>query len=138
MTSDWPAPCVWPARRAHEAQYFHRPRAGVPAFLSPANAAPAARPESGRRLANYYKLSDWLTIDADLAFAQARFKDNAAEGRRIPGAVEGVASLAVALDNLGPWSGALRLRYFGPRPLSEDNTVRSKATTLLNWAQVAP
>ena len=51
---------------------------------------------------------------------------------RSPGAVEGVASLAVALDNLGPWSGALQFRYFGPRPLLEDNTVRSKATSLLN------
>ena len=103
-------------------------------FVGDAGTTEAGRPSRrvGFELANYFKLSDWLTIDADLAFAQARFKDNAPEGRRIPGAVEGVASLAVALDNLGPWSGALQLRYFGPRPLSEDNTVRSKATTLLN------
>ena len=103
-------------------------------FVGDAGTTEAGRPSRrvGFELANYYKLGDWLTIDADLAFAQARFKDNAPEGRRIPGAVEGVASLAVALDNLGPWSGALQLRYFGPRPLSEDNTVRSKATTLLN------
>ena len=103
-------------------------------FVGDAGTTEAGRPSRrvGFELANYFKLSDWLTIDADLAFAQARFKDNAPEGRRIPGAVEGVASLAVALDNLGPWFGALQLRYFGPRPLSEDNAVRSKATTLLN------
>jgi outer membrane receptor protein involved in Fe transport len=29
--------------------------------------------------------------------------------------------------------GSLRLRYFGPRALVEDNTVRSEATSLLNF-----
>ena len=53
-------------------------------------------------------------------------------GKRIPGAVEGVASLAAAVDNLGPWYGAMQLRYFGPRPLLEDNSVRSNSTTTLN------
>jgi len=32
----------------------------------------------------------------------------------------------------GKWSGGLRLRYFGPRPLIEDNSVRSKSSTLAN------
>ena len=73
-----------------------------------------------------------MTNSIDVAFAQARFRDSAPEGRRIPGAVEGVASLAIALDNLGPWFGALQLRYFGPRPLVEDNSVRSKATASAN------
>jgi outer membrane receptor protein involved in Fe transport len=46
--------------------------------------------------------------------------------------VEGVAQLALTLDKLGPWSGALRLRYFGPRPLVEDNSVRSRASAIVN------
>ena len=29
-------------------------------------------------------------------------------------------------------SGSARLRYFGPRPLIEDNSVRSHATTTVN------
>ncbi len=29
----------------------------------------------------------------------------------------------------GPWFGQFQFRYFGPRPLIEDNTHRSKATT---------
>ena len=103
-------------------------------FVGDAGTTEAGRPSKrvGFEIANYYKLDDWLTIDADLAFAQARFRDSAPEGQRIPGAVEGVASLAIALDNLGPWFGALQLRYFGPRPLTEDNTVRSKGSALLN------
>ena len=36
------------------------------------------------------------------------------------------------MDNLGPWFGALQFRYFGPRPLVEDNSVRSASTTTLN------
>ncbi len=103
-------------------------------FVGDAGTTEAGRPSQrvGFELANYYQFNDWLTIDADIAFARARFRDAAAEGRRIPGAVEGVASLAAAVDKLGPWLGALQLRYFGPRPLKEDNSVRSKATSTLN------
>ena len=103
-------------------------------FVGDAGTTEAGRPSkrTGFELANFYKVNDWLTIDVDIAFAKARFRDSALKGRRIPGAVEGVASLAVALDNLGPWFGALQLRYFGPRPLIEDNSVRSKSTALAN------
>ena len=30
------------------------------------------------------------------------------------------------------WSGSLRYRFFGPRPLIEDNTVRSRASHLVS------
>ena len=86
----------------------------------------------GFEFSNYYKPVSWLTIDADVSFAQARFRSNDPAGNRIPGAVEGVASLALAVDSLGPYFGALQLRYFGPRPLVEDNSVRSKSTATLN------
>ena len=103
-------------------------------FVGDAGTTEASRPSRrvGFELANYYKLSNWLTVDADVAFARARFRDADPVGNRIPGAVEGVASLAVAVDNLGPWFGAAQLRYFGPRPLIEDNSTRSKSTTSLN------
>ncbi|MGL4233533.1 MAG: TonB-dependent receptor [Casimicrobium sp.] len=103
-------------------------------FIGDAGTTEASRPSRrvGFELANYYKLRDWLTVDADVAFARARFRDDDPAGNRIPGAVEGVASLAVAIDNIGPWFGAAQIRYFGPRPLIEDNRVRSKSTTSLN------
>ncbi len=103
-------------------------------FVGDAGTTEAGRASrrTGFELANYYKLQDWLTVDADIAFAQARVRDDAPVGRRIPGAVEGVASLAVAVDNLGPWFGAVQVRYFGPRPLIEDNSVRSKASSTIN------
>lgn len=86
----------------------------------------------GFEFSNYYKPFHWLTVDADIAYARARFRDYDPVGQHIPGAVEGVASVALAVDDLGPYFGALQLRYFGPRPLIEDDTVRSKATTTLN------
>ena len=103
-------------------------------FVGDAGSTEASRPTRrvGFELANYYRLSNWLTVDADVAFARARFRDADSLGNRVPGAVEGVASLAVAVDNLGPWFGAAQLRYFGPRPLIEDNSTRSKSTTSLN------
>ena len=105
-------------------------------FAGDAGTTQPGRPSrrAGVELANYYKLSDWLTVDADVAFARARINDNDPDGigLRIPGAVEGVASLALAVDNLGPWFGAVQYRYFGPRPLIEDNSVRSASTATLN------
>jgi hypothetical protein len=102
-------------------------------FSGDAGATEASRPSRrvGFELSNYYKPLDWLTVDADLAFARARFKDADPAGNRIPGAIEGVASLALAVDK-GPYFGALQLRYFGPRPLIEDNSVRSRSTATLN------
>ncbi len=103
-------------------------------FVGDAGTTEAGRPSrrDGFELANFYTLNDWLTVDADLAFARAAFREHDPVGQRIPGAVEGVASLALAVDNLGPWFGALQFRYFGPRPLLEDNSVRSNATSTLN------
>ena len=58
--------------------------------------------------------------------------DPGVTGLTIPGAVEGVASFALAVDNVGPYFGALQWRYFGPRPLIEDNSVRSQSTATFN------
>ena len=103
-------------------------------FQGDAGTTQAGRPSRrvGFEVSNYYKPTRWLTIDADLAFARARFRDFDPVGQRIPGAVEGVASLALAVDNVGPYYGAVQLRYFGPRPLVEDNSVRSRSTATLN------
>jgi hypothetical protein len=95
--------------------------------------------DSGRRsrrtgfeFNNYFKANRWLTIDADYALARARFLDTSAEGNYIPGAVEGVASVAAIVDDGGTYSGSLQLRHFGPRPLTGDNSMRSNGTTTLN------
>jgi outer membrane receptor protein involved in Fe transport len=70
----------------------------------------------------------WLLLDADLAWTHARF-DN---GQRIPNSVDRVASLAVSVRELGPWSASLQWRYLGAGPLVEDNSVRSVASLTTN------
>ncbi len=74
----------------------------------------------------------WLIVDADLAWSHARFEDDDPAGNRIPGAVENVASVGVAIDHPSGWFGGARFRHFGPAPLIEDNSVRSQPTTLVN------
>lgn len=103
-------------------------------FVGDAGTTEAGRPSrrTGFEISNYYRANQWLTIDADVAYAKARFRSFDPAGDRIPGSVEGVASIALAIDDLGPWFGALQLRYFGPRPLIEDNSVRSRSTATLN------
>jgi len=103
-------------------------------FAGDAGTTEAGRPSRriGVEFSNYYKVNKWLSIDVDAAYAHARSRDNAPEGNYIEGAVEGVGQLAFTVDKVGPWSGALRLRYFGPRPLIEDDSVRSHASLTLN------
>ncbi|NYE59522.1 hypothetical protein FHW58_000674 [Duganella sp. 1224] len=86
----------------------------------------------GVEFSNYYKPLKWLSVDLDLAYARARSRGDVAEGSYIPGAIEGTGQLAVTVDDGGPYSGSLKLRYFGPRPLIEDNSVRSSASMTLN------
>ena len=103
-------------------------------FVGDAGTTEASRPSRryGVEWTNLYVPTDWLAIDADLAWSHARFRDKAPAGRHIPGAVAATANLGLTVDRLGPVFGALRLRYFGPRPLVEDNSVRSKASALTN------
>jgi len=103
-------------------------------FVGDAGTTEAGRPSRryGLEFANYYSPTDWLTFDADIAISHTRFRDNAPEGRYIPGSIESVAAAGVTVSNWHGFFGSVRVRYFGPRPLTEDDSVRSGSTTLLN------
>jgi len=83
---------------------------------------------------NHYRATPWLLLDADIAVSRAEFDslqgDAPNDGRYVPGSVETVVSLGAVISDRGPWSGQFQLRYFGPRPLIEDNSQRSDGTTL--------
>ena len=89
----------------------------------------------GVEFANYYTPVPWFTIDADYAWSHARFTDYEPGGDFVPEALETTFDGGVAVHDLSgvlrPWFGGLRLRYFGPRPLTQDDSVRSKATSLV-------
>jgi outer membrane receptor protein involved in Fe transport len=101
---------------------------------------------------NNYQPAPWLAVDADLALSHARFlgfdSDQAAlfaslagfpqaqignaPGNFIPNAPWIVASAGVTLGDKTGWFGALRWRYLGPTPLTEDNAFRSPPVSLVN------
>ena len=86
----------------------------------------------GAELALFARPSDFLVLDVDLTWSQARFTETGPAGDYIPGAVECVGSIGLTLDHPSGWFGGARLRYLGSGPLIEDNSVRSDPTTLLN------
>lgn len=77
----------------------------------------------------------WLAVDAVYATNHARFVDAPGQDR-IPNALEAAGSLGITATSSDGWEGALRLRYVGPRPLVEDNSVRGPATTVVNLRAV--
>jgi len=79
---------------------------------------------------NHYIALPWLLFDLDLALSRSRYTQDDPVGNSIPGSIEKVASFGVSVLDRGPWFGHFQLRYFGPRPLIEDNSVRSQSTTL--------
>ncbi|HEX6100081.1 MAG TPA: TonB-dependent receptor [Thermoanaerobaculia bacterium] len=103
-------------------------------FVGDAGTTEASRPSrrAGIEVATHYNVRDWLALDVDYAYSRARFRDDDVAGDRIPGAVEGVASAGLSVIDVRGLSGELRYRYFGPRPLIEDDSVRSKASSLVS------
>jgi outer membrane receptor protein involved in Fe transport len=103
-------------------------------FVGDAGTTEASRPSKreGIEWINYYRPLPWLLVDAEFAWTKARFEDDDPVGDRIPGALEQMAQVGVTIEDLNRWTAALQLRYFGPRPLIEDNSVRSESTTVAN------
>ena len=83
---------------------------------------------------NFYTVTSWLTLDFDLAQSHARYttRDPEVPGIHIPDSLETMIAAGATVNFSNGLFGSLRLRYFGPRPLIEDNSVRSQATTLVN------
>jgi hypothetical protein len=106
-------------------------------FLGDAGLGAPSRPSrrTGIELAGEGSPSSRVHLDADVAYSRARFRDDDPAGSYIPGAVEGVVSSGVSYEHPRGGYGELHVRYFGPRPLIEDNSVRSPASTVLS-AQV--
>ena len=91
---------------------------------------------SGRRgvtLANFYRPVPELTLDADVSFAHAEFVGVDAGHANIPGALENVIASGITYSSRqsGVFS-SVRLRHFGSYPLSDDNSLRARASNLVN------
>jgi outer membrane receptor protein involved in Fe transport len=103
----------------------------------------AGRPShrQGIELSASYRPLPWLSLDGDFGATYARFADGdpgtgdtepGHPGNYIPNAPNVIATANATIEDLGPWFGTLRFRYFGRRPLIEDDSVTSRPTTLVN------
>ena len=105
-------------------------------FVGDGGTTEASRPSRRRGVewTNYFQPMDGLKIDADLAFTRARFNDGDPDDR-IPGAMEVVVAAGVTFQS-HDWTTTFRWRYFGSKPLVENNSVRGKASSFVT-AQLA-
>ncbi len=103
-------------------------------FVGDAGANEPSRPTRriGIESANYYAVSRHLTLDADVSLSKARFRDHDPAGRQVPGAIESVVTGGISVRDFHGFFGGLHARYFGARPLVEDDSVRSKAAFTVN------
>ncbi len=90
-----------------------------------ATEAGRASHRTGVEVSGQYRPTTWLALNANVAMARARYKDNDPAGDHIEDAPDLVASAGILVDHAGPWSGALTFRKLGPHPLNTDNSVRS-------------
>ncbi|WP_424362928.1 TonB-dependent receptor domain-containing protein [Methylocystis parvus] len=110
----------------------------------------------GVEIANHYKPASWITFDGDVSLVQARFRGvdqqqalawidllspeafpygtylGNAPGNYLINSPSIVAMGGLELGEATGWFGALKYRYFGRRPLTEDGYLTSPATGTFN------
>lgn len=96
---------------------------------------PASR-RMGVEVTNYLRMNAWTTVDLDLSLSRARFVDVPMGENFVPGALNRVVSGGFTVeppDEVPAGAlGSIRLRHFGPRSLLEDNSQRSRSTSIVN------
>ena len=103
-------------------------------FVGDAGTTKPSRPSRrlGVEWTNQYRILPWMRLDLDVAYTRARFTDFDPAGPFIPGAPAWVAAGGVTFGGESGWFGALRGRYFGSRPLVEDDSMRSQRSLIFN------
>ena len=93
-----------------------------------------SRPSTRRGVewTNYFGSVKWLVFDGDVSWSRSRFTAFDPAGQYVPEAVGTVVSAGATVDAFDNTFGSIRWRYFGPRALIEDNSVRSNATSVVN------
>jgi len=111
------------------ATYFWLDVASELRFVGDSNAVEptGASRRHGYELVGFWRPFPWLALDANYTATRSRY-DN---GDRIPNAFENAASAGIS-GVLDQWEGSIRMRHLGPYPLVEDNSQRSKGSTVVN------
>jgi hypothetical protein len=103
-------------------------------FVGDGGATEASRPSrrQGIEWTNFYSPNDWITLDLDATFADAKLTGDGPAGDEIPGALRRTVAAGVSLGEGRTIFGGLRWRYFSSAPLVEDGSVRSRPSSLVN------
>lgn len=99
--------------------------------------SPASR-RYGIEWGNYYNVTPWLTLDGDFSDSRARFREFSPMGEDVPESIQEVLQAGITIHDYPQFPkffGSVRLRYFGPRPLVQDDSVQSNSSTIVD-AQV--
>ena len=89
----------------------------------------------GVEISNFYEPTPWLTLDADYSLSQAKFTSFDPAGQYVPESITSVLETGITvhdIPHLKGLFGGLRMRYFGPRPLIENNSVQSNSSAIVN------
>lgn len=70
-----------------------------------------------------YQMTDWLFLDTDATYTNARSVDDPDGESFIPLAPDFTLTGGLSVDNLDGFSGGLRFRYLDDRPANEDNSI---------------
>jgi outer membrane receptor protein involved in Fe transport len=99
-------------------------------FVGDAGTTEALGPSEryGVELPIYFQTDHWK-YDLELAFTSSEFSET---GDSIPGALDQVIAAGAYFDYPIGIYGSARVRYFGERPLTEDGSVKSDPTTVVN------
>lgn len=87
----------------------------------------------GLEFTNYYKPTNWLTLDADLALTSAHYANEAVGNNWIPNSVGRVISTGATIEHPQGWFASLRLRHFGHVPLDQQGSFWAGDTNIVNF-----
>ncbi|WP_179345676.1 TonB-dependent receptor [Winogradskyella ursingii] len=70
-----------------------------------------------------YQFTDWLFLDSDATYTNARSTEDSDGENFIPLAPDFTLTSGLSVDDLNGFSGGLRIRYLDDRPANEDNSI---------------
>ncbi|MBO9710313.1 MAG: TonB-dependent receptor [Caulobacter sp.] len=90
----------------------------------------AASRRRGYELTAFWRPLNWLAVDGVWTASHARFTHSPG-AEYVPGALESAGELGASAI-FEKWNAAVRVRHMGVHPLTEDNSLRSEPTTIVN------
>ena len=80
----------------------------------------------------FWQATNWLAIDGNYTFTDAKFDEDLGDGDEIPGAVESTASVGLSAVWPNGVTASARVRYLGEAPLVEDGSVNADSSVQVN------